>query len=244
MTISKEMFDDFKSSFVAELRSMMLYALNDEILDPVFLLHQDAAREGAEFIKKYIHSALVLRGADPTWRFWPYVLNKAQLDGYFLEFGVFKGDSLSFFAKQRPECMFYGFDSFEGLPEDWTGGSAPKGFFAVNDQSEFFFSGLPNVKVIPGWFEDTLPKFISSHLKKSSYCSFLHMDSNLYSSTAFVLNQLTPYITRGTVILFDDFFNYPGYAQHDFKAFFDIIDPAFDYNFIAFQHMKAAIIVK
>jgi len=227
-----------------EIKNIVLQKLNDEILDPAFLLYKDAARESANFIKNHMCNALVLRGADPTWRFWPYVIDKSLLDGYFLEFGVFKGESLSFFAKQRPECIFYGFDSFEGLPEDWSGGSAPKGFFSVNDWSALPVMRLPNVKLVAGWFEDTLPQFIGGHFKKDTCCSFLHMDSNLYSSTAFVLQSLTPYIRSGTVILFDDFFNYPGYAQHDFKAFFDVIDPIFKYEFIAFQHARAAVLIK
>lgn len=244
MDRNKQVLESFKVDLIEELRNMMLHALNGEILDPVFLLYKDAARESANFIKKHMHTALLFRGSDPTWRFWPYVLSKAPSEGSFLEFGVFKGESLSFFAEQRPEATFYGFDSFDGLPEDWSGGSSPKGFFAVNEEDKLLFTDVPNIKIIKGWFEESLQDFIASHFKKDIYCSFIHMDSNLYSSTSFVLEQLKPHIVAGTVILFDDFFNYPGYAHHDFKAFFDVIDKTFDYEFIAFQHMKAAIVIK
>lgn len=243
MTISKEMFDDFKSSFVAELRSMMLYALNDEILDPVFLLHQDAAREGAEFIKNHLSTSLLFRGSDPTWRFWPYVLGRAQLDGYFLEFGVFKGQSLSFFASCRPDRLFYGFDSFEGNPEDWYGSPCPKGFYGLNG-AERPCTDIANIQLIEGWFEDTLPRFITKQLRNGPPCSFIHMDSNVYSSSVYVAQELAPYITTGTVIVYDDFLNYPGYKLHEFKAFFEELAPKFDYEFIAFQDMRAALIIK
>ena len=39
--------------------------------------------------------------------------------GLNLEFGVFKGVTISAVAKARPDLIFHGFDSFEGLPEDW-----------------------------------------------------------------------------------------------------------------------------
>jgi hypothetical protein len=38
----------------------------------------------------------------------------------FLELGVFSGQSIWVIA-QRTSNLVHGFDSFEGLPEDWTG---------------------------------------------------------------------------------------------------------------------------
>lgn len=243
MSTDKDIFGDMASSFITELRSMLLHGLNEEILDPVFLLHQDAARESADFIKKHLHAALIFRGSNPKWRFWPYILSRARLDGYFLEFGVFKGESLSFFAAQRPDCVFYGFDSFEGNPEDWHGSPSPQGFYNL-EGGELPCSDTANVRLVKGWFTDTLPDFIASHLEQKAFCSFVHMDSNIYSSSMYVARMLAPYFTTGTVIVYDDFLNYPGYKQHEFKAFFEVLDPLFEYDFIAFQDMRAALLIK
>jgi hypothetical protein len=40
-------------------------------------------------------------------------------EGLFLEFGVYKGNSINRLAQIKPNVTFYGFDSFVGLPEHW-----------------------------------------------------------------------------------------------------------------------------
>ena len=54
-------------------------------------------------------------------------------------------------------------------------------------------------------------------LEKAS--SFLHIDSDLYSSARTVLFLLHEQIVSGTIIEFDEYFNYPNWKQHEYKAF-------------------------
>ena len=45
------------------------------------------------------------------------------------------------------------------------------------------------------------------------------MDCDLYSSTRTVLQAAEPRLVAGSVIVFDDLLAYPGYADHELKAF-------------------------
>lgn len=142
-----------------------------------------------------------------------HALSLCTIEGLTLEFGVAGGESIRQIATVRKGPV-YGFDSFEGLPEDWFA-YLRKGFFA---------QPLPrvpgNVTLVKGWFSDTLEGFLSQH---EGSVSFLHIDSDLYSSADYVLRALEGRIVPGTVVLFDEYWNYPGWQQHEFKAFAEFI---------------------
>lgn len=120
--------------------------------------------------------------------------------GLILEFGVYKGRTLKVIAKTVNRKV-YGFDSFEGLSEDW-GTRWIKGTFAlpnVPDLTKY------NIKLISGYFQDTLENFLKNHTET---VDFLHMDADLYESTAYVLQTLKDRIVCGTVIAFDEIQNH------------------------------------
>jgi O-methyltransferase len=134
----------------------------------------------------------------------------------YLEFGVFQGESIRHWAKinQSKESRFYGFDSFEGLPETWREGQA-QGHFDVN-------GNLPKiddqrVKFIKGWFDKTVESFASNFAPKQRLV--LHLDADLYSSTMIPLAFLNKWMTAGTLLIFDEFYD----RQHEFKAFHDFL---------------------
>ena len=143
-----------------------------------------------------------------------HALSVANLDGLVLEFGVFQARTINMIA-QMYSGPIYGFDSFEGLPENWRTGYA-QGAFAMPELPEV----KPNVTLIKGWFEDTLPDFIAKH---EGNCKLIHVDCDLYSSTRTILELLESRIVPGTVIVFDEYFNYPGWEQGEHKAFMEFI---------------------
>ena len=111
-----------------------------------------------------------------------------------------------------PQSRFIGFDSSEGLPEDWLG-NYTKGTFDVG-------GAVPQidderVSFIKGWFQNTLPGFLKEFAPRSRLV--VHSDSDLYSSTLFTLANLNTLLVPGSVIIFDDFWM----PTHVFRAFTD-----------------------
>jgi len=132
----------------------------------------------------------------------------------YLEFGVAHGASFRWWMQENTNSSssFFGFDTFEGLPENW-GGFYAKGDMKadvpqLNDTRGMFIKGL---------FQDTLNKFIEEkkELLSSANRRMIHMDADLYSATIFALSQLYPFLKKDDIILFDEF-NVP---LHEFKAF-------------------------
>ena len=80
-----------------------------------------------------------------------------------------------------------------------------------------------NVELHKGWFDDTLPAFLSRFGTSLPPVAYLHTDCDLYTSTRTVLTLLSPYIVAGTVIVFDEYFNYDGWEEDEFKAFQEFI---------------------
>lgn len=148
--------------------------------------------------------------------------------GLFLEFGVFKGKSINYMAKKIGKNTIYGFDSFEGLPEDWLPGYRAGKF----DLNGVMPEVEENVILIKGWFEDTLPDFVKEH--KNEKCSFINIDCDLYSSTKLVLEQLKEAIVPGTIITFDEYIGHIGWENDEYKAFREWIEETgMNYKYIA-----------
>ena len=122
-----------------------------------------------------------------------------NLDKTYLEFGVFRGGTINFFSKYVKKI--YGFDSFEGLKEDWIGYKGhPKELFNLNKK-------IPKLKknIIPivGWVQDTLPQFLRKHKPE---INFVHMDMDTYETSKYILTELKPYICKNLFI--GNFYNY------------------------------------
>ena len=138
-------------------------------------------------------------------------------NGLFLEFGVFEGKSINHMSKLLPKKQIYGFDSFEGLPEDWYTGYE-KGKFDLNGNMPVCNE---NVTLIKGWFNDTLPDFLQKHHENVAW---VHMDCDVYSSTKYVLDTLYNRLDTGTIVMFDEFVGHIGYEKDEMCAFQEFIE--------------------
>ncbi len=121
----------------------------------------------------------------------------------FLEFGVFNGDSFAQWLRlnAHPESRFYGFDSFEGLPEDWEAAGKKKGDFDA--QGRLPRINDPRARFVKGWFDQTLPAFLKTWTPRNPVIA--HLDADLYSSTLCVLMQLDAHLAPGSALVFDEF---------------------------------------
>lgn len=132
----------------------------------------------------------------------------------YLEFGVYEGYTLKRWAKllHNPRSRFCGFDSFQGLPEDWDS-LRPKGTFHVMGAIPLYDD--PRVTLHKGWFNETLPTFVLPEHDRL----LLHLDADLYSSTIYVLEMLHERMGPGTIIIFDQFCD----RFHELKAWSEFL---------------------
>jgi Macrocin-O-methyltransferase (TylF) len=137
----------------------------------------------------------------------------AAVEGDILEFGVYQGDSLRWFADRFPDRHVYGFDSFEGLPKGWE--RSPQGKFKTNLPN----IDMPNVTLVKGLFEESLPRFLKEW---SGRISIVHVDCVLYESTLACLEPLIPHVQVGTVVVFDEYYNYENFAHHEWLAWREV----------------------
>jgi hypothetical protein len=53
--------------------------------------------------------------------------------------------------------------------------------------------------------------------------SFINVDCDVYDSTKYVLEQLSDRMRVGTVIMFDEYYNYPNWREHEYKAWQEFV---------------------
>ncbi len=211
------------------IKEVLSYDINYE-------LQLDARKKTADYVKRHMNK---VNSVQSRWEVIDEALKKVALDGLICEFGVASGVSINYIAKKVYPKTVYGFDSFQGLPETWRDGF-PVGHFKMDN--------IPtvrnNVKLIVGLFHETLPKF----LKETDLpFAFIHIDCDLYSSTKTIFDLAYDRIIPGTVIVFDEYFNYPGWEEGEYKAFQEFIRKSgLSYDYITFNrlHQQVAIIIK
>ena len=147
-----------------------------------------------------------------------------------LEFGVFEGSSLGIFSNcnSHIDSRFIGFDTFEGLPEDWNSGWGiiEKGSYTTN-------GNIPDiddsrVRCIKGYYQDVLDGFLSDFNPVGQLV--VHVDCDLYSSSLYVLTMLDKLRHLKPLILMDDFSS----PNHMFRAFDDYMSAyRADFNYVA-----------
>jgi hypothetical protein len=236
----KDRFEEWLRYSQPTQKQKQLLGLHTDVIDTEFTAVRVASEESAAYVLAHMRA---VHNFDTDYDLHKWV-TQTQLShelaqvGAVLEFGVATGRTLNQFSKWLPNKTVYGFDGFEGLPEDWTS-RMRKGFFARDT--------LPRVRgncqLIVGWFDQTLPRFKADYIKNDPI-ALLHVDCDLYSSTVTILKNLKDNIVPGTVIVFDEYMNYPGWQQDEFLAWQQFVQQnniKYEYIGRVSKHQKVAV---
>ncbi len=194
-----------------------------------------AALESANYYTKHM---LKCKSFECATDLLTHALSLVKLPGIICEFGVATGTTINHIARLSGGRIIHGFDGFTGLPEDWRSGF----------QAGKFAQPIPavekNVTLHVGLFSETLPQFISS-LQED--VAFLHVDCDLYSSTKEIFFHLGNRIKPGTVIVFDEYMNFPGWKNDEWKAFREFISSSkLNYKYVGLvpSHQQVAVVIE
>lgn len=165
--------------------------------------------ESALYIAQFVAKGTQITGN--TYQTFDVVKPAILDDGLILEFGVRHGHTIHRLAEMFPSRTIHGFDSFQGLPEQWHNEDA--GSYTTRGR----IPKVPgNVEFHIGWFSDTLPEFKKEH---SGSIAFMNVDCDLYSATKTIFDELDAQIIPGTVIVFDEYLGNKTWRLDEFKAF-------------------------
>jgi hypothetical protein len=200
-------------------------------LHPAREMKRRALEETMEYAEKNMRTAVGMESAREVLR---AALQQVTARGYYLEFGVYKGGTIGFIAGQVGSSQtVHGFDSFHGLQEAWSG-----------DGFSFDLDGRlpkvpPNVTLHPGFFADSLPAWLEHN---PGPAAFIHVDSDLYAPARCVFEHLQDRIVPGTIIVFDEYFNYPNWQAHEFRAFAELVERCeIRYEYLAYARFQVAV---
>ena len=164
----------------------------------------------AELERKYVEALRYLGRFDPEY----------AAVGDYLEFGVYNGSSLAcayraLTAVGASRARLFGFDSFQGLPEDAAteegGGLWRPGDFRMDEKFTRRFlteQGVDwsRVTLIKGWFNETL-NAVTLQRHAIGKASLIMVDCDIYTSSRTVLDFCEPLIADRAVVFFDDWFS-------------------------------------
>jgi O-methyltransferase len=134
-----------------------------------------------------------------------------------------------------PERPYYLFDSFEGLPPAqpvdgaaalaWQANTTSPNYHdncsasVESAQAAMAMSRGPDYKIIKGWFQATLPEFVPAEP-----VAILRLDADWFESTMICLKSLYKYMSKGGIIILDDYYTWDGCSRavHRFLADHDL----------------------
>lgn len=151
-----------------------------------------------------------------------------NIPGDVVECGLGEGNTFAMLAyligseNLKPIRKLWGCDSFEGWPEPSLCDASPrnpkKGEWRVSEEmvqkrleESKINKEFPDldIKIIKGFFGKTLPSFPKRQI------AFLHIDADLYKGYRDSLKYLFPMVTKGGIVLFDEYKEFPSGPEYN-----------------------------
>ena len=154
-------------------------------------------------------------------------VNHDQIKGDYCEFGCFTGAALNHaifthkkFSKLKKsnnflDRKFYGFDSFEGFPEEVHNEFKSENFISNYEFVKKLEEKYENCKIIKGFFSNTLLEEKNKDLKK---IAIAFIDCDIYKSAKPVIDFISDKMPNGSYIIIDDCFNIDENGNSIYKA--------------------------
>lgn len=225
------LYNYYKKTFSIDLqKNHLLDKVYQEVANETYNIFEKEIKNSVGFLTKLSQREHAIKEC----------LSEFSSDDLFLECGVFQGNSINLFAKHlsTKNLHIYGFDSFKGFIEDWHGSHLQKGSFSTSGKKP---KVLNNVTIIEGYIEETLENFLN---EKKLKIKFLHLDMDLFSATEKALIISKKYLKKGSIILMDDFANYPGFNNGPYLAFNQNFSKD-DYEILSFGlYRSSSVLIK
>ena len=228
--------DELFLRLISELRDMNYDLITSFWYERVPLtLLKRAVERSADYAEENMSTAIVFTSSHKQ-NLWQCAISKLKIDGYLAEFGVFNGESINYLARLAKPKTIFGFDSFKGLEEDFSI-DYPKGGFNKNGVAPWVEE---NVSLVEGSFSESLPKWLDEN---KGVFSLINIDCDTYEATSTVLNLIGPdKIVSGTLIIFDEYFGFPGWENEEFKAWKDYCSKYnVKYKYVAMCQMQVLV---
>ena len=234
--------------------------LNPQDADAIFMLgmlqdYQGNTRAAEAEFEKIQHGDALIKSRLDAWQYFKdaikgklppvtgsihatfdLAMQAAKVKGAVLEFGVRHANSTRQLASLAKQDV-HGFDSFEGIPEDWH--DEGKGSYSTRG----VIPKVPsNIHLHAGWFDATLPKFLETNAEQAR---LINIDCDIYSSTKTVLDLLAPRIVKGAVIIFDEYIGNQHWREDEYKAFQEALKTyGWKYEYLAFSFFTKQVVVR
>jgi O-methyltransferase len=144
-----------------------------------------------------------------------------QVSGDYFEFGMYEGNSFVYAHRMKHkhrqhDCMLWGFDSFEGLPDVaydkqdvWHKGEFAVGEEAIRKTLKRHGFRADEFGLVKGFYDQSLNDDVHRKLAGRK-AAIVYVDCDLYESTVPVLEFVHRYLDTGSIVCFDDFYGYRG----------------------------------